>query len=120
VPPETDRPLVIEGAGGLLVPITGDLMQIDLFARWEIPVILVARTSLGTINHSLLSIEALNRRSVPIHGVVFIGEKNEAVQRTIINTGRVHHLGRLPPVSPLDHATLANAFRGGFSVMDFV
>ena len=49
-----DRPLVIEGAGGLMVPITDELLQIDLFARWQIPVILVARTALGTINHSLL------------------------------------------------------------------
>ena len=57
-PPDLD-PLVVEGAGGLLVPVTRDLLYADLFARWGHPVVLVARTGLGTINHSLLSIEAL-------------------------------------------------------------
>src|SRR5205823_4929968 len=56
-PPQVD-PLVVEGAGGLMVPVTRDVLVIDLIERWQMPVVLVARTSLGTINHSLLSIEA--------------------------------------------------------------
>ena len=56
------RAIVIEGAGGLLVPLTRSLLQIELFARWGAPVVLVASTRLGTINHSLLSVEALKRR----------------------------------------------------------
>jgi dethiobiotin synthetase len=118
-PPPADGPLIIEGAGGLMVPITDELLQIDLLARWKIPVILVARTALGTINHSLLSIEALNTRAVPIHGVAFAGEQNPAVQKTIVNMGRVHNLGRLNSVDPLNRTTLAEAFRNGFSVEDF-
>jgi dethiobiotin synthetase len=120
LPPACDRPLVIEGAGGLMVPITDELLQIDLFARWQIPVILVARTALGTINHSLLSIEALNRRSVPIYGIVFVGEENAPVQHTIVNMGRVHHISRLPYISPLGRTELAQAFRANFSAEYFL
>jgi dethiobiotin synthetase len=118
-PPASERPLVIEGAGGLMVPITRDLLQIDLFARWKIPVILVARTALGTINHSLLSIEALNARAVPLFGIVFIGEENKAVQHTIVNQGRVNHVGRLPRIDPLDAAGVKSAFRDNFGIEYF-
>jgi len=62
-PPHSARPLVIEGAGGLMVPLTPSELQIDLFARWRFPVVLVASTRLGTINHTLLSIEALRARA---------------------------------------------------------
>ncbi len=67
-PPSTDGALVIEGAGGVLVPVTRELLFADLFARWALPVVLVSWTGLGTINHSLLSIEALRARGVPILG----------------------------------------------------
>ena len=119
-PPASSRPLVIEGAGGLMVPITRDLLQIDLFARWRIPVILVARTALGTINHTLLSIEALNRRAVPIFGIVFVGDVNKAVQQTIVNLGRVHNVGRLPRIEPLDATGVKGAFRDNFSAEYFL
>ncbi|HJT40779.1 MAG TPA: dethiobiotin synthase, partial [Sphingobium sp.] len=66
--PRIDGPLVIEGAGGVLVPVSETLLMADLFAHWGLPVILCARTGLGTINHSLLSIEALRGRGVPIAG----------------------------------------------------
>ncbi|MEL6978582.1 MAG: dethiobiotin synthase, partial [Pseudomonadota bacterium] len=72
-PPQTDGPLVIEGAGGLLVPLTETVLYIDVFARWGLPVVLCARTALGGINHALLSLEALRRRSVPVRGVAFLG-----------------------------------------------
>ncbi|RWF14555.1 MAG: ATP-dependent dethiobiotin synthetase BioD, partial [Mesorhizobium sp.] len=60
--PATDRPLVVEGAGGLMVPVNRRALYIDIFARWRAPVVLCARTGLGTINHTLLSIEALRAR----------------------------------------------------------
>ena len=71
--PDTDRPLIIEGAGGLMVPLTRQALLIDLFQKWNMaeekaPLILVSRTGLGTINHTLLSIEALKTRSIPILG----------------------------------------------------
>ena len=111
--PPGEGPLVVEGAGGVLVPFSDDLLAADLFARWGLPTILVARTTLGTINHSLLSIEALRRRGVAIHGVAFVGDGNPASEAAIVRFGEVTHLGRLPPVSPLDPETLARAFAAG-------
>ncbi|MES1974363.1 MAG: dethiobiotin synthase [Pseudomonadota bacterium] len=118
-PPPFDGPLVIEGAGGVLVPLAGDLVFADLFARWGLPVVLVARTMLGTINHSLLSVEALRRRGVPILGIAFIGEAAEHSEATIARIGGVKRLGRLPHVSPLDAETLGAAFAAHFALEDF-
>ena len=63
--PTLDRPLIVEGAGGLMVPLTRDVLYIDVFAAWRAPVVLCARTALGTLNHTLLSLEALQRRRIP-------------------------------------------------------
>ncbi len=117
--PAIDGPLVIEGAGGVLVPITPDLLFADLFARWQYPVVLVARTGLGTINHSLLSIEALRRRDVPILGIAFIGDAVEDSEATIARLGAVRRLGRLPHLPELDATTLAAAFQAHFTLKDF-
>ena len=119
VPPAVAGALVVEGAGGVLVPLTPDLLFADLFARWGLPVILVARTGLGTINHSLLSIEALRQRGVPIHGIAFIGDPQPDSEATIARIGRVARLGRLPRLDPLDAATLAAAFAAHFDVDAF-
>jgi dethiobiotin synthetase len=118
--PNADRPLVIEGAGGLLVPLTRSVTYLDLMARWRLPVVLCARTALGTINHSLLSIEALRARDVTILGVSFIGEENVETERIIIDMGKVKRLGRLGYVMPLTAATLRKAFADGFDIGDFV
>src|SRR5690606_1783450 len=92
-PPPGD--LLIEGAGGALVPVTRTTLYADLFARWRIPVIVCARTSLGTINHSLLTIAALKARGVPIHGVGFIGDAVEDSEAIIAAMSGVKRLGRL-------------------------
>jgi dethiobiotin synthetase len=118
VPPEAER-LVIEGAGGVLVPVTRDLLYADLFARWGLPVVLVARTGLGTINHSLLSIEALRARRVPVLGVAFVGESNADNEATICAMADVKRLGRLPRIDPLDGERLAAAFAANFDIRDF-
>ena len=118
VPPEAER-LVIEGAGGVLVPVTRDLLYADLFARWGLPVVLVARTGLGTINHSLLSIEALRARRVPVLGVAFVGESNADNEATICAMVDVKRLGRLPRIDPLDGERLAAAFAANFDIRDF-
>ncbi|MBJ6122726.1 dethiobiotin synthase [Sphingomonas mollis] len=117
--PVVDGPLVVEGAGGVLVPVTRQLLFADLFARWGRPVVLVARTGLGTINHSLLSIEALRSRGVAVLGVAFVGEAVEDSEATIAAIGGVKRLGRLPLLDPLDAGTLAAAFASGFDVEDF-
>lgn len=69
--PHTENTLIIEGAGGVLVPLAEDLLYADMFARWAMPVVLVVQHTLGCINHTLLSLEALHTRSVPVHGLVF-------------------------------------------------
>lgn len=117
--PPTADPLVIEGAGGLMVPLTGQTLLIDLIARWKMPVIVVARTLLGTINHSLLSLEALRTRSIPVLGIAFVGEPNPNSEGTICNFSGAKPLGRLPFVAPLDRAKLASAFASNFDLRDF-
>lgn len=118
-PPPVEGPLVIEGAGGVLVPLTPSLLFADLFARWQCPVVLVARTALGTINHSLLSLEALRRRDVPVLGIAFTGPEAEDSEDTIARLGNVKRLGRLPTLGTLDRATLAAAFTASFDLEDF-
>ena len=112
--PSVDGPLVVEGAGGVLVPVTRDLLFADLFARWGCPVVLVARTALGTINHSLLSIEALRQRGVPLLGIAFIGDAQPDSEATIARLSGVKRLGRLPWIDPLNASTLAAAFNTNF------
>ena len=108
--PQVDGPLVVEGAGGVLVPVSETLLMADLFAYWQLPVILCARTALGTINHSLLSIEALRSRGVPLAGIAFIGDPHEENERIIPQLAKVPSLGRLPRLDPLNAASLKAAF----------
>lgn len=113
-------PLVVETAGGLMVPLTRRLLQVDLLAQWRLPVILCASTRLGTINHSLLSIEALKRRAIPILGVAFIGDANGNSEQAITSFGGVRRLGRLPRIAKLDANSLQRAFAENFSVADLL
>lgn len=110
--PEVAGPLVVEGAGGLLVPLTRRTLFLDVIAGWGAPVILAARTTLGTINHTLLSLEALRARGLRVAGVVFLGEEVADTQSVICEIGRIATLGRLPRLDPLTPDTLAAAFAG--------
>lgn len=113
------RALVIEGAGGLMVPLTRSALYVDVFARWRLPVVLCARTALGTINHSLLSIAALRNHGIEILGIAFIGERNSDSESAICEIGRVRWLGRLPWLSPLSADALQSAFKASFNHDDF-
>jgi dethiobiotin synthetase len=117
--PQTDRPLVAEGAGGLLVPLNERALYIDVFARWGVPLILCAATRLGTINHTLLSLEAIRARDIALLGIAFIGEANDDSESIICRLGNAKRLGRLDPVAPLDGEHLAAAFARGFDIGDF-
>ena len=117
--PKIEGPIVVEGAGGLMVPVNRQTLTIDVFASWRLPVVLVARTALGTINHSLLSIEALNGRNIPILGIAFVGDENPDTERTIAEMGNVRRLGRLPQIEPLTRTSLAEAFQAAFRLEDF-
>ncbi|TJZ87716.1 ATP-dependent dethiobiotin synthetase BioD [Paracoccus hibiscisoli] len=113
------RDLVIEGAGGALVPVTRQVLFADVFARWQVPVIVVCATGLGTISHSLTALESLRARGVPVHGVAFVGPANDDNMATIGQIGGVRVLGRLPMLERLDRDSLAAAMQAAFRVEDF-
>ena len=83
--PKHIRPLIVEGAGGLMVPINESQVILDLIHHLQLPVVLVANLYLGSINHTLLSAEVLKRYQIPVKGIIFNGEPNEASQRFIQN-----------------------------------
>jgi dethiobiotin synthetase len=108
----TDRPVVVEGAGGLMVPLNDGELMIDLAARLGMPVVLVARTALGTLNHTLLSVSELRRRSMPLLGVVLNGDEHESNREAIQKYGDVKVLGRVPKLGTVDAESLSSAFEG--------
>lgn len=118
-PPDVEGTLLIEGAGGLMVPMTRKNLQINLFKKWNIPVILCTRTGLGTINHTLLSLEALWAREIPVHGIAFIGPDNPDNMQTISQFSNERILGRMPWLNDLNPGTLKNAFTENFNIKDF-
>jgi len=117
--PAAARTLIVEGAGGLMVPITRRFLQIDLFADWGLPIILCARTALGTINHTLLSIEALRSRRLQLHGLIFVGNDNADNVRTIAEFSGARVLGHVPQLQSIDRGALLDAFVRGFRREDF-
>ncbi len=92
---------IIEGAGGLLVPIRPKVLQIDLIQAMNVSTVLVARTNLGTINHTLLSVEAIRSRGISFLGIVFVGDTNLENQQSIVEYAEAPVLGHLPILSPL-------------------
>ncbi len=96
---DRDRTLVIEAAGGVLVPLTDDgSMTIDVVAASALPAIVVARSTLGTINHTLLTLEALRGREIQIAGVVLNGPQNTENRRAIERFGSVDVIDEVPPL----------------------
>jgi dethiobiotin synthase len=105
---------VVEGAGGVLVPLNESELMIDLMARLALPVLVVARSGLGTINHTLLTLEALRARRLPIAGIVLNGLPNPSNRAAVETYGRVSVVGELPRIEPLTAETLkacATSFR---------
>lgn len=113
-PAAAPRPLVIEGAGGILVPINDTELMLDLARRLGAPVIVASRTALGTINHTLLTMRALRSANVPVVGVVMIGPRNRDNERSIERYGEVAVIGRIPWIDALHRAALLAAFDSGF------
>jgi malonyl-CoA O-methyltransferase len=105
--PRSARPIVVEGAGGVLVPLNGSKTMADLMAHLALPVVVVARTTLGTINHTLLSLEALRARKLGILGIILVGAPSEGNRAAIAHHGAVRILAELPPLAPLTPATIA-------------
>jgi len=107
--------LVIEGAGGLLVPINGEDMIIDLIQKLDVPVLLVVRSELGTLNHTFLSLEALRSRDIPILGVIMNGPKNESNRKAIEKYGEIKVLAELDRIKNLNNNTLISTFKKIFN-----
>ncbi|MDF3047461.1 MAG: bioD [Candidatus Midichloriaceae bacterium] len=103
--PETEN-LIVEGAGGLLVPINKQSLMIDLIQKLSIPIILVASSRLGTINHTLLSLEAIRNRGLATLGVIVSGEKNQDNCDAIEFYGKVPVLAQLPFMSKISKEVL--------------
>jgi len=115
LPEHPDSHLIVEGAGGLLVPLNEKDLIIDLIDVLKLPVLLVALSGLGTINHTLLSINALNARGIPILGVVMNGEANQSNREAIENFGKVPVIAQVERLPELSKTSLTTAFREYFS-----
>ena len=109
--PAPGLPLVVETAGGVLVPLRRDWLQIEQLQRWQLPVLLVARSGLGTLNHTLLTLEALRRRALPLLGLVLNGPPHPDNPRTLEQLGGLPVLAELPPLQPLNAESLARQWQ---------
>lgn len=97
-----NRPLLIEGIGGLLVPLTDNgYLLADLLAEMELPCLLVSSTRVGTINHTLLTLEALRIRNLTLAGIILNGPPTQENQRAIESFGQVKIIGNIEPINPL-------------------
>ena len=105
-PPCDDGLLVVEGAGGTMVPLNNDALVIDLAEQLWLPMILVARSTLGTINHTLLSLEAIRRRGLPLAGVVINGPETPHNRAAIERYGQVEVIAEIPWLDTVDRAAL--------------
>jgi dethiobiotin synthetase len=107
--------LIVEGAGGALVPINSTQLMTDLMAHLHLPVLLVARTSLGTINHTLLSIAALRAARLDLRGVVMVGTANRENRAAIEHYGEIEVVGTVPMLAKINRAALIRVFHENFN-----
>jgi dethiobiotin synthetase len=107
-PLDADRRSIVEGAGGVLVPLNASEFMADLIVALALPALVVASSQLGTINHTLLTLEALRKRSIPVAGVILVGELNPENRRDIETFGDVPVVGEMPPFDPLTPAALSH------------
>jgi dethiobiotin synthetase len=112
--------LIVEGAGGVYVPINHRQLMTDLMRRLKLPVVLVARSSLGTINHTTLSIAALRAARIDIQGVIMVGKPNIENRKAIEHYGKIAVVGTIPLRPRLDRAVLLQTFRQHFDQKAFL
>jgi dethiobiotin synthase len=114
--PEDARnvPLIVEGAGGALVPLNEREFMVDLMRRLGLPVLIAARSSLGTINHTLLTLAGLRQANLTIAGVVMIGEPNAENREAIERYGRVRVVGEIPRLLEITRERLTQVFETRF------
>ncbi len=106
--------LIVEGAGGIMVPINEQQLMIDLMEQLGFPVLLVCRSTLGTINHTLLSLLALRQRNIPVLGIVMNGPRNESNRKAVEHYGQIPVISEIEPIKTITRATLEQAFISSF------
>lgn len=119
VPAKVDKPVIAEGAGGILVPINDSELMIDLARHLGFPILIAARAALGTINHTLLTVRALRCAKMCIKGVVMIGNRNKDNERSVEHFGAVSVVGWIPWLDKIDRETLLQVFQSNFDVKTF-
>ena len=115
--PETNNSLIVEGAGGFMVPLTDDFFIADLIERLNIPLILVANIYLGSINHTLLTVRELQRRNLKVEGIIFNGEDNRSTKEIILKQSGYRMLGEIFPEKVINKEVVkryAETFRKSF------
>ena len=113
-PANVGRPVIAEGAGGILVPINDSDLMLDLARHLGFPILIAARAALGTINHTLLTVRALRCAKMCIKGVVMIGDRNKDNERSVEHFGAVPVVGWIPQLDKIDRQQLLAAFRRNF------
>jgi dethiobiotin synthetase len=111
---------IVEGAGGVMVPINERDFMRDIMSKLGFPVIIAARTALGTINHTLLTLAALREAQIPICGVALIGEENCENRRAIERYGNIRVIGRIPVLEKIHRAALLDAYEKHFDHRAFL
>jgi len=106
--PPTEDTIIIEGCGGLLVPLNQEETMLDLVKKFKLPVILVSKFYLGSINHTLMSVEVLKSHGVALRGIIFNGEMNEASEKVILQHTGVEKLGYIPQLEKIDTPIIKN------------
>lgn len=113
--PKTNNNLIIEGAGGLMVPLNDNDLIVDLIQKLDVEVILVSQNYLGSINHTLLSYEALERRNIKIAGIIFNGNKNKETEDFILNYIQLKCIARIPQLQKIDQEEVLK-FKNSFDL----
>ncbi len=106
--PDTQQNLIVEGAGGLMVPINRDQFVIDMIAHLNVPAILVSRSGLGTINHTLLSLEAMCKRGIEVAGIIMSGEKSPHNRQALEEYTQKGTSGGVPIIAEIDQLEVVN------------
>jgi dethiobiotin synthetase len=110
---------MVEGAGGVMVPINDTQLMTDLMRHLKLPVLLVARTALGTINHTLLALAALRSASLEVRGVIMVGKPQRENRQAIEHYGATPVLGTVPVLTRIDHKVLLEVFHRSFGQHSF-
>ncbi len=108
--PQVKNLLVIETAGGLMVPLTREYLQIELLRKWSAPVVLVTRSGLGTLNHTLLSIEALRQHQIPLLGLIINGPIHPDNPKTLERFGQTTVIAEIPHLQEITAESLGKCW----------